>query len=113
MKTKEMRAIKLPAGPRDGLGNSDGLRTLLTIFCQTFQNCHVRKSFLFQIFKLPNPETSGKRETLFQIPQSKVYIKIARPLFSPRFWTLILKPSRVQSLHKDHVLLLTSFFQKN
>ena len=26
MKTKEMRAKKLPAGPRDGLGNSDGLR---------------------------------------------------------------------------------------
>ncbi len=32
MKTKEMRAKKLPAGPRDGLGNSDGLRKI-TLVC--------------------------------------------------------------------------------
>jgi len=30
MKTKEMRAKKLPAGPRDGLGNSDELNVSTT-----------------------------------------------------------------------------------
>ena len=32
MKTKEIIAKRLPAGPRDGLGNSDGLRTPPTLW---------------------------------------------------------------------------------
>ena len=68
MKTKEMRAKKLPAGPQNGPGNSDGLTYLPSIKPNRFRTARHREDYkrsLRESLKAQMQESADKRRHEF------------------------------------------------